>query len=72
MVESGDLGAEDVPMRTPEAMPMELLQQTLGTRVDPETSECGGFHVLEPEPTSREVRSRPLACNKGCYKKRNA
>lgn len=48
MGESGDPRADYVPIRTPEAMPMELLQETLVTRVDPETSQYG-FDNLELE-----------------------
>ena len=48
MGESGDPRADYVPIRTPEVMPMELLQETLVTRVDPETSQYR-FDNLEPE-----------------------
>ena len=66
MVESGDLRADYVPIRTPEAMPMELLQETLATRVDPETSQYRGSHKLEPELSYRKGRDHPLDCGKKC------
>lgn len=56
MGESGDPRADYVPIRTPEVMPMELLQETLVTRVDPETSQYG-FDNLEPELSIKEGQS---------------
>lgn len=55
-----------VLVRTSEAMHMELLQETLATRVDPETSQYEGFHILEPELSHRELRSHPLDGGKNC------
>ena len=54
MGESGEPRADYVPIRTPEAMPMELLQETLVTRVDPETSQYGN-----------DLITLNLSCHKG-------
>lgn len=59
MVESGNLRADYVLIRTPEAMPMELLQETLATRVGPKTSQYRGSHKLEPELSYRKGQRPP-------------
>lgn len=74
LAESDDLGAENVPMGTLEAMPMELLQETLATRVDTEMSLCGVSHILEPKLSHTVVRGHPwtvASAAQGLSRKRN-